>query len=61
MFVIVGYLIIQGAVHGGFALAGGRVTSLDGGPFDLRTGRILASNGLIHEDMRRVVQTFYGA
>jgi myo-inositol-1(or 4)-monophosphatase len=39
--------------------AGGRVTSLDGGPFVLRTGRILASNGLIHDDMRRVVQTFY--
>jgi myo-inositol-1(or 4)-monophosphatase len=41
--------------------AGGRVTALDGGPFVLRTGRILASNGLIHEDMRQVVEDFYGA
>ena len=39
--------------------AGGRVTGLDGGPFELRTGRILATNGLIHDDMRRVVESFY--
>jgi myo-inositol-1(or 4)-monophosphatase len=40
--------------------AGGRVTGLDGGPFELRTGRILATNGLIHEQMRQVVDSFYG-
>ena len=31
--------------------AGGRVTDLDGGPFDSRSGRILASNGLVHEEL----------
>ena len=31
--------------------AGGRVTDLDGGPFDARSGRILASNGLVHEEL----------
>ena len=41
--------------------AGGRVTSLDGGPFILRTGRIVASNGPIHDEMLRVVKTFYEA
>jgi len=39
--------------------AGGRVTSLEGGPFVLRTGRIVASNGPIHDEMLRVVKTFY--
>jgi len=39
--------------------AGGHVTGLDGGPFVLRTGRILATNGLIHDEMRRVVEGFY--
>lgn len=39
--------------------AGGRVTGLDGGPLELRTGRILATNGLIHDQMREVVDTFY--
>ena len=41
--------------------AGGRVTSLDGGPFELRTGSIVASNGPIHDEMLRVVRGFYGA
>jgi myo-inositol-1(or 4)-monophosphatase len=40
--------------------AGGRVTSLDGGPFELRTGRIVASNAVIHDHMVGVVRTFYG-
>lgn len=31
--------------------AGGRVSALDGGPFDLTGGQILASNGLIHQEM----------
>ena len=41
--------------------AGGRVTSLEGGPFILRTGRIVASNGPVHDEMLRVVKTFYEA
>ncbi len=36
--------------------AGGRVTDLDGGAFDGETGRILASNGHIHDQMRRILQ-----
>jgi myo-inositol-1(or 4)-monophosphatase len=31
--------------------AGGRLTDLDGAPFVLRTGRLLASNGHLHDDM----------
>jgi myo-inositol-1(or 4)-monophosphatase len=38
--------------------AGGRVTGLDGGPFVLRTGRIIASNGRIHDEMRTVIEAF---
>jgi myo-inositol-1(or 4)-monophosphatase len=29
--------------------AGGKVTAYDGGPFDLASGRILATNGLLQE------------
>jgi myo-inositol-1(or 4)-monophosphatase len=36
--------------------AGGQVTDLDGSPFDGETGRILASNGLIHDQMTRILQ-----
>ena len=36
--------------------AGGRVTDLDGGPFDGETGRILASNGHLHDQMMRILQ-----
>lgn len=36
--------------------AGGQVTDLDGRPFDGETGRILASNGRIHEQMMRILQ-----
>lgn len=35
--------------------AGGRITDLDGGPFALRSGRILASNGHVHDEMRQVI------
>lgn len=35
--------------------AGGRVTRLDGGPFHLYEPQILASNGLIHEEMIAVL------
>jgi myo-inositol-1(or 4)-monophosphatase len=36
--------------------AGGRVTALDGGPVDLSRGHLLASNGLIHQEMLALVQ-----
>jgi len=35
--------------------AGGRVSRYDGQPFDIYTPPILASNGLIHEEMMRVL------
>ena len=35
--------------------AGGRVTDLDGAPFDARSGRILASNGLVHDELMGVL------
>lgn len=38
--------------------AGGRVTALDGGPWDAADGHILASNGSIHEEMATVVRDF---
>ena len=31
--------------------AGGRATELDGTPFDGETGRVLATNGIIHQEM----------
>jgi myo-inositol-1(or 4)-monophosphatase len=36
--------------------AGGLVTGLDGSPWNAHRGHILASNGLIHEEMLRVVE-----
>ncbi len=36
--------------------AGGRVSDLDGAPFDGETGRILASNGALHDQMMRILQ-----
>ena len=41
--------------------AGGRVTSLDGGPFVLRSGRIIATNGLLHDEMRAVIADYYAS
>jgi myo-inositol-1(or 4)-monophosphatase len=41
-------------VAGGSAIvlgAGGRITSLDGGPPDYHGGRVVASNGLLHEEL----------
>jgi len=35
--------------------AGGRITSYENAPIDLHSGRILASNGLIHDDMSRTL------
>jgi myo-inositol-1(or 4)-monophosphatase len=37
--------------------AGGRVSALDGGPFDSRTGEVVASNGRIHHDMVEVIRS----
>jgi len=36
--------------------AGGRVTDLAGGAFDLAAPRIVASNGLIHDQMLEVLR-----
>lgn len=36
--------------------AGGRISRYDGAPFDIYTPPILASNGLVHETMMRVLQ-----
>jgi myo-inositol-1(or 4)-monophosphatase len=37
--------------------AGGRVTDFVGGPLDIFTPKVLASNGLVHADMMRVLGT----
>jgi myo-inositol-1(or 4)-monophosphatase len=44
--VMGGALIVEGA--------GGRVTGLDGSPWDAHKGSVLASNGHIHDEMLRV-------
>ncbi len=36
--------------------AGGRVTTMDGGPFDSRAGEIIASNGAIHQQMVETIR-----
>jgi myo-inositol-1(or 4)-monophosphatase len=36
--------------------AGGRVTGVDGGPFDVFAGHIVASNGQVHETMLEVIR-----
>jgi len=46
--LVAGAAIVEGA--------GGRATDLDGSPFDGRTGRVLASNGPLHEQMSRILQ-----
>ena len=38
--------------------AGGKVTNLVSGPFDKYSGHILASNGLIHNDVVQILKTF---
>jgi myo-inositol-1(or 4)-monophosphatase len=35
--------------------AGGRVTAIDGGPFDVAGRSIVASNGAVHDEMRRLL------
>jgi myo-inositol-1(or 4)-monophosphatase len=46
-------LVAGAAIVGG---AGGRATELDGTPFVGTTGRVLATNGLIHDQMIRILQ-----
>jgi len=41
------------------AEAGGRVTSTDGSPFTSRGGRVLATNGHLHEAMLEVIGRFH--
>ncbi len=36
--------------------AGGRISNLDGGPPNLNTGQLLATNGLIHDQMLRILR-----
>lgn len=36
--------------------AGGRVTGLDGSPWDAHSGQVLASNGVIHDEMLTVIR-----
>lgn len=38
--------------------AGGQISDLDGRPFELRTGRLLASNGHIHDQMLETIATW---
>jgi myo-inositol-1(or 4)-monophosphatase len=38
--------------------AGGRVTAMDGSPFDVHSEQVLATNGRIHEEMLDVVAVF---
>jgi len=38
--------------------AGGRVTGLDGQPFDVRRGQVVASNGAVHEEMLTTIATW---
>jgi myo-inositol-1(or 4)-monophosphatase len=37
--------------------AGGRVTGLDGSPWDAHRGHVLASNGYVHEEMLAVIRS----
>ncbi|MEO1522244.1 MAG: inositol monophosphatase family protein, partial [Cyanobacteria bacterium J06633_2] len=37
--------------------AGGRVTAYDQHPFEIETGRILATNGTIHQELSNVLVT----
>jgi len=37
--------------------AGGLVTDFEGGKLDIYTPKVLASNGLVHDAMRRVLGT----
>ncbi len=43
------------------AEAGGRISRLDGGPFDVRGGQLVASNGLLHDQLLDVVRGWRAA
>jgi myo-inositol-1(or 4)-monophosphatase len=43
------------------AEAGGQVTKMDGSPFSVREGEILASNGRIHAEMLEVIRRSEGS
>ena len=36
--------------------AGGRATEMDGSPFDGETGRVLATNGVLHAEMTKLLE-----
>jgi myo-inositol-1(or 4)-monophosphatase len=36
--------------------AGGRLTGMDGAPFDSAAGHIVASNGRVHDDLLAVIR-----
>lgn len=38
--------------------AGGRITGIDGGPFDVRQPSLIASNGLVHDEMVSTVMQY---
>lgn len=38
--------------------AGGQVTGMDGGPFDAAAGHLIASNGLVHDEIVAVIREF---
>ncbi|MBE3134574.1 MAG: inositol monophosphatase [Acidobacteria bacterium] len=38
--------------------AGGRVTGMDGGPFNCRAGDVVASNGRVHDEMLATIAAF---
>ena len=38
--------------------AGGRISGMDGSPFDPAAAHLVASNGRIHDDMVRVIREF---
>jgi myo-inositol-1(or 4)-monophosphatase len=40
------------------AEAGGRITNMHGQPFSSRGRDVLATNGLLHDDMLRVIRDF---
>jgi myo-inositol-1(or 4)-monophosphatase len=39
--------------------AGGRITNIDGTPFDSRRGHLLASNGRLHDEMLGIISAFF--
>jgi myo-inositol-1(or 4)-monophosphatase len=38
--------------------AGGRVTGVDGAPYNSRSGSVLATNGHVHEEMLETIREF---